>query len=132
MTSPSKYLTTTPPANFAVKVGEINKLFLEYLVITNTKTIETAIESLSKNSKFKNNSIINSIYFQLCKYNPKVLNSIYIRKNKQWDDWCNDAVLFFACRFVMDGIPIPVIDISKLTSDMEEQGISLPSDLPCS
>ncbi len=92
---------------------EINKRFKEYIVLTMDKTIKDAIERCKEDSIEQNKFRFRLVYINLTKYSDEELNSHYENKTKEWDDWCDDVVLFYAHRHVLfDGKYIPIMQFT--------------------
>ncbi len=93
--------------------GQIHKRFKEYVVKTTDKEVKDAIGRAEKEDKVKVTYIFKLTYENITKYTDEELNQHYEKNTKEWQDWCNDVLLFFTHRYVLFGskFPIPLIRI---------------------
>ena len=56
----------------------------------------------------KQSVYIGSISF-LRTYNKEKLIELHSEKTKNWENWCNDVLLFYVSRFILYGDSIPII-----------------------
>jgi len=79
----------------------IDKKFKEYIVLTTFQEIEDAVKRYSILDKTTNMKTLGSCFNKLTKYSEEELNSCYENKNKDWQNWCDDVIIFYAIRSVI-------------------------------
>ncbi len=109
------FLKKLKKSTHALTCGDINSRFKEYAVITSDKEVKDTIKECEK-TDIKNLTFrFKLIYANLTQYTDNELNSHYEAKDQQWQDWCNDVVLFYAHRFVIFNgkMLIPLMELPK-------------------
>ncbi len=110
-----RFLKKISKRKHALVCGDINKRFKEYAVITSDKEVKDTLKECEKEPieavKFR----FKLIYQSLMKYTDKELNEHYEKKDQEWQDWCNDVVLFYTHRFVIFNgrLLIPLIELPE-------------------
>ena len=90
----------------------IDSKFSNFAVRTPRKQFEDFFDELQADLN-EDPLIYTRISNAVCQYTRRQLKIMFRRQNKKWDDWCNDVSLYFACRYILFGEVIPVIQYSK-------------------
>jgi hypothetical protein len=107
------------PTNFAVNCGEIHPRFEKYNVKTTDEDI-TNIRNRALNTEKKELGLAwGSCFRELAKWSEEALYKIYEENNKDWENWCDDAVLFYCYRSVL--FPDKLIPIQPVTEQQVNQ-----------
>lgn len=110
-----KFIKKLKKQKHALICTDINKRFKEYAVITSDKEVKDTVKECEKEPievvKFR----FKLIYKSLMKYTDRELNQHFEAKDQEWQDWCNDVVLFYAHRFVIfEGrLLIPLMELPE-------------------
>lgn len=112
-----KFIKPKSSKKIAVWCGGISIRFKDYHIVTNSREIESCIEKTKKLDTQAQKGIWLSITRNLHRYTDEELNHHYEETDKQWFDWCNDAVIWYAYNVVLFKKGIPA---SEVTAEMEE------------
>jgi len=93
----------------AVVCGGIAERFSEYLVVTTPKEIDEAVNKAEGKSVPLQKRIWVSVLRSLTQYTNEELERHERERGLEWDNWCNDAVLFFAYNAVVFKKGIPAV-----------------------
>jgi hypothetical protein len=85
----------------------INERFKEYFVQTTHAEIKAQIDILIADEA-KARAVYVGTLENLNKWTDEELNTHYELKNQDWNNFCNDAVLFYCARFVLMKQEIPI------------------------
>ncbi len=96
-----KFLKKLNKQKHALTCGDINKRFKEYAVITSDKEVKESIKQCEKEPIEILKHRFKLIYQNLIKYTDIDLNKHFEAKDQEWQDWCNDVLLFYSHRFVI-------------------------------
>jgi hypothetical protein len=93
----------------AVVCGGIAERFSDYLVVTTPQEIDKGVYSAKEKSVKEQKRIWVDILRNLTRYTDEELERHERDRTPEWDEWCNDAVLFFAYNHVVFKKGIPAI-----------------------
>ena len=89
--------------------SEIKEEFNCFFVKTTSVEVEDCYKNMINNSLEDKQAVyIGSISF-LRTYNKEKLIELHTEKTKNWENWCNDVLLFYVSRFILYGDSIPII-----------------------
>jgi hypothetical protein len=99
--------------------GGIHPKLKEYLVMTTHECVEDTIREAREDTP----TLVRATYVgtlrNLTKYSEEELNAEYELKSQKWQDFCDDALLFYVARLLLMGKEIPI----KLMNSTEGMNI---------
>ena len=98
---------------FAITCEDIHQRFIQYCVETTDENIQQNITFAKSQTLQHLKSIFRSVYGTLVQYDEPTLQQHFIAKNKEWTDWCDDVVVFYAVRLVLFKKVIPIIKMHE-------------------
>ncbi len=99
--------------NIFISCKEIDKKFNMIVVVVTYETLHNTLEKIKKISKESQNRVYCSTLIELLKYTTEEIIKHSEENNQQWEDFCNDVVLYYATRNVLykDKIPVTLDDL---------------------
>lgn len=77
------------------------------------KTTTTEIEECLDNMRNETTEDVRAIYIGsstfLQRFTKDKLIELHNKKTKNWENWCNDVLLFYVTRFIIFGEKIPIV-----------------------
>jgi hypothetical protein len=108
---PSTGEATVLPESLVVLCNDIHPRFCEYVVRTTHSEVKSIIDMYRARPIAEVAGIFRGVFQNLIQWSDAELNSLYETKNGiDWQNWCNDAVIFLSIRVVLLGRPIPIMD----------------------
>ena len=83
--------------------------FGDICVKTNDKDVRSCVLLFQERKNYTNNldKLLERVRKNLLKYNKEELNQFIEKNSKEWSEWADDLVIFYACKYVLDRSPIP-------------------------
>jgi hypothetical protein len=110
------YETQNPDEKIYVSCGTIHERFKEYVIQTTHKEVIDSINSFKNETNEVNKRVFKNIYTSIVQYDKNKLHQLYLNKDEDWNNFCNDVLLFYTCRFVLFGekMYIPILDRNNI------------------
>ena len=106
-------LKPTSTKKIGIWCSGIGKRFAEYVVVSTAKEIEKFRKSAERQNEEDRKKVWVNILRELNRYTDAELNAHYEVSSKEWRDWCNDAMLFYAYNSVIFKKGIPCFELPK-------------------
>lgn len=91
--------------------SEIKDEFNCFYIKTTSSEVEDCFKRMKENTHEEVKAVyVGSISF-LRTYNKEKLIELHNEKTKNWENWCNDVLLFYVSRQILFKRPIPIIVI---------------------
>jgi hypothetical protein len=87
---------------------EIHPRFKEYCVLTTSKEVKETIDNYRKSDKGHIKFVYRESLLNILQYSDEELNNKYTLNSKEWKDWCDDILIFYAVRLLLFDKPIPI------------------------
>jgi len=87
----------------------IDKKFKKFYVATPRLELEKHMFDTFEKHLDKDPMIYTRVSNAIMQYTRPQMIKMFKKQNKQWTNWCDDVAIYFACRFVLFGEPIPVV-----------------------
>jgi hypothetical protein len=108
-----KCIKNSSTKEFGILCRGIGERFKDYIIISTPKEVTDLIEQAEEKDEQESRRIWLGIIRELNRYTDEELNAHYEAKDKEWRDWCTDAVLFYAYNAVIFGKGVPAVEITK-------------------
>ena len=96
--------------NFYVPAKYFNSSFEDICVKTNDKDIKECVSLFQDRKKNLNDleKLLYKVNENLMKYSSlEELTKQHQTKSKEWYEWSDNLILFYICKYVLEGSPIP-------------------------
>jgi hypothetical protein len=96
--------------NFYVPAKYFNSFFEDICVKTSDKDIKECVSLFQDRKKNVNDleKLLYKVNKNLMKYSSlEELTKQHQTKSKEWYEWSDNLILFYICKYVLDGSPIP-------------------------
>jgi hypothetical protein len=95
--------------NVYLDCSDIKPEFKYFLIETTPNKIMECWSGFGENTPKEIMAVYVGSYNFLRTYNKEKLIEMYNEKSKNWSNWCDDVMLFYATRNILFGQKIPVI-----------------------
>lgn len=100
--------------NIGLACSHIHSKLSEYVIKTTYKSIQDMIQRIeNEKNEVKMRLVFRKLYTNLTKYSEYDLDQHYQKQTKEWQDWCNDVLIFYCNRYVLfnGSMKIPVVQL---------------------
>lgn len=98
---------------FYVAAKYFDESFDDICVNTNDKDVRSCVLLFQERKKNINDldNLLEKVRINLLKYNKQELLEFINKNSKEWYEWADNLIIFYACKYVLDGSLIPKYDI---------------------
>lgn len=94
---------------FYIVAKYFDESFGDICVKTNDKDVRSCVLLFQERKKNINDldNLLEKVRKNLLKYSKKELLEFIDKNSKEWYEWADDLVIFYACKYVLDGTGVP-------------------------
>jgi len=94
---------------FYVPAKYFEESFGDICVKTNDKDVRSCVVLFQERKKATNDldKLLEKVRTNLLKYDKQELIQFIETDSKEWYEWSDNLIIFYACKYVLDGSPIP-------------------------
>jgi hypothetical protein len=106
--------------NVYLDCSDIKPEFAGFLIETSPNMIMECWSGFGENTPKEIMAVYVGSYNFLRTYNKEKLIELHKEKSKNWSNWCDDVLLFYATRNILFGQKIPVIQPENIPERFRE------------
>jgi hypothetical protein len=109
---------------FYIYAKYISPMFKDFFIKSNTNDVQDCLDLFRKKDNLI--SIYRKIIKNLFRYSDEEL-SCSVNEGNKYNDWCNDVILYYCCRYLLYNKPIPIFRIESdntIESENKEDNFS--------
>jgi hypothetical protein len=107
------YSRKFPIKNLEICCGDISPKFNNYYINVSEEDIINTIKKIETSPINDVKTVFASCLREILKYEPSTIHELYANQRQEWKNWCDDIVIYFACRKKIFGKKIPIASFDE-------------------